>query len=132
MRLYCGFPSSAVRRAFQLIIPNRREGVEVAFYTLKNTLDFDKVYVQSREGVYGYFFIAFNSLLLYFKTMSMLRGGRMLEKVSVENLLLQLSKVFLVDFGHKRVLSEIPKQVEDLVRDLGLKPSGLFPNFLRS
>jgi transposase len=109
-----------------------REGVEVAFDTLKNTLDFDKVYVQSREGVYGYFFIAFNSLLLYFKTMSMLREAGMLEKVSVEDLLLQLSKVFLVDFGHKRVLSEIPKQVEDLVRDLGLKPSDLFPNFLRS
>jgi len=62
----------------------------------------------------------------------MLREAGMLEKVSVEDLLLQLSKVFLVDFGHKRVLSEIPKQVEDLVRDLGLKPSDLFPNFLRS
>jgi hypothetical protein len=58
----------------------RHEGVEVAFDTLENTLDFDKVYVQSREGVYGYFFITFNSLLLYFKTMSMLREAGMLKR----------------------------------------------------
>jgi transposase len=90
---------SGCTREGDLFKYKEREGVEVAFDTLKNTLDFDKVYVQSREGVYGYFFIAFNSLLLYFK--SMLREAGMLEKVSVEDLLLQLSKVFLVDFTTK-------------------------------
>lgn len=109
-----------------------REGVEVAFDVMKNSLDFDKAYVHTTEGLYGYFFIAFNSLLLYHKVMSMLRESEMLDKISVEDLLLQLSKVFLIDFGHKRVLSEIPKQVEDLVRDLGLKLEDIFPKNLRS
>lgn len=109
-----------------------REGVEVAFDIMKNPLEFDKAYVHTTEGLYGYFFIAFNSLLLYHKVMSMLRESEMLDKISVEDLLLQLSKVFLIDFGHRRVLSEIPKQVEDLVKDLGLKLGDLFPKNLRS
>lgn len=108
-----------------------KEGVEAAFDVMKNSLDFDKAYIHTTEGVYGYFFIAFNSLLLYHKVMSMLRESGMLDKVSVEDLLLQLSKVFLIDFGHKRILSEIPKQVEELVKDLGLKLEDIFPKNLR-
>jgi hypothetical protein len=81
--------------------------------------------------VFGYFFIAFNGLLLHYKVMSMLRRSGLLDKISVGDLMLQLSKVFLVDFGHKRVLSEIPKQVEDLMRKLGLRLVDLFPNDLR-
>ena len=108
-----------------------REGVEVAFDVMKNSLDFDKAYVHTREGVYGYFFIAFNSLLIYHKLMSMLRESELLDRVSVEDLLLQLSKVFLIDFGHKRIQSEIPKQVEDLVENLGLKLTDIFPKNLR-
>jgi len=69
---------SGCTREGDLFKYKEREGVEVAFDTLKNTLDFDKVYMQSREGVYGYFFIAFNSLLLYFK--SMLREAGMLKR----------------------------------------------------
>jgi len=109
-----------------------REGIEVAFDVMKSSLDFDKAYVHTTEGLYGYFFIAFNSLLLYHKVMSMLREEKMLDKISVEDLLLCLSKVFLIDFGHKRVLSEIPKGVEDLVKALGLKFDDLFPKNLRS
>lgn len=109
-----------------------REGIEMAFDVMKNSLEFDKAYVHTTEGLYGYFFIAFNSILLYHKLMSMLRKNDMLNKISVDDLLLQLSKVSLIDFGHKRILSEIPKQVEDVVKTMGLKSENIFPKFLRS
>jgi hypothetical protein len=62
----------------------------------------------------------------------MLREENMLDKISVEDLLFCLSKVFLIDFCHKRVLSEIPKGVEDMVKALDIKFDDIFPKNLRS
>lgn len=107
-----------------------REGVEAAFDIMKNPLEFDKAYIHTTEGLYGYFFIAFNSLLLYHKIMSLLRENDLLDKTSVEDMLLRLSKVSLVDFGHKRILSEIPKQTEELLKALNIKSKDIFPKNL--
>lgn len=107
-----------------------REEVELAFDAMKNELENDKIYLTETEGVYGYFFISFISLYLYFRILGMLRESGLIERMSVEEVLHELSKVYLVEYrdGKKR-LTEIPKKVEEIVRALRLN---LFPKELQS
>ncbi|MDH7507479.1 MAG: IS1634 family transposase, partial [Candidatus Thermoplasmatota archaeon] len=90
----------------------------------------DKCYLSDDDAVRGYFFISFISLYLYFRLLGMLRQRDLVGKVSVQELLFEFSKVYLVYYndGRKR-LSEIPARVEKLEKMLGLK---LFPKELRS
>jgi len=107
-----------------------REEVELAFDAMKNELENDKIYLLETEGVYGYFFISFISLYLYFRILGMLRESGLIERMSVEEVLHELSKVYLVEYrdGKKR-LTEIPKKVEEIERSLRLN---LFPKKLQS
>jgi transposase len=111
-------------------IYKEREEVELAFDAMKNELENDKIYLSDTEGVYGYFFISFISLYLYFSILGMLRESGLVERMSVEEVLHELSKVYLIEYidGKKR-LSEIPKKVEEIDRTLKLN---LFPKELQS
>ncbi len=106
-----------------------RENIEVAFDALKNELENDKTYLDNDDAVRGYFFISFISLYLYYKVLNLLRKAKLVEKVSVNEVLLELSKVYEIHLGEKRKLSEIPNQVIELAESLGLD---IFPKKLRS
>jgi len=107
-----------------------REEIEIAFDAMKNEMENDKSYLSDDDAVRGYFFISFISLYLYFRILGLLRQYDLVGKVSVHEVLFELSKVYLVYYsdGRKR-LSEIPAKVEKLEKTLGLK---LFPKELRS
>lgn len=107
-----------------------REEVEIAFDAMKNELENDKIYLSDIEGVNGYFFISLISLYLYFRVLGILRENGLTGKMSVEEIMHELSKVYLVEYrdGKKR-LTEIPKKVEEIDRDLRLN---LFPKNLQS
>lgn len=85
-----------------------RENIEVAFDALKNELENDKTYLDDDDAVRGYFFISFLSLYLYYKILNLLRKAKLVDKVSVNEVLLELSKVYEIHIGEKRKLSEIP------------------------
>jgi len=107
-----------------------REEIEVAFDAMKNEMENDKSYLSDDDAVRGYFFISFISLYLYFRILGMLRQHDLVGKVSVQELLFEFSKVYLVYYSDgRRRLSEIPAKVEKLEKTLGLK---LFPKELRS
>jgi len=112
------------------LIYKTREEVEIAFDAMKNEMENDKTYLSDDDAVRGYFFISFISLYLYFRLLNLLRQKELLEKISVNELLFELSKVYLVHYsdGTKR-LCEIPAKVEKLEKTLDLK---LFPKELRS
>jgi transposase len=112
------------------LLYKNREEIEVAFDAMKNEMENDKCYLSDDDAVRGYFFISFISLYLYFRLLGMLRQRDLVGKVSVQELLFEFSKVYLVYYndGRKR-LSEIPARVEKLEKMLGLK---LFPKELRS
>jgi ABC-type Na+ transport system ATPase subunit NatA len=60
----------------------------------------------------------------------MLRESGLVERMSVEEVLHELSKVYLIEYRDgKRRLSEIPKKVEEINRTLKLN---LFPKELMS
>lgn len=102
-----------------------RQRIEVVFDALKNELENDKSYLSDDDAIRGYFFVSFISLYLYCKILEMLRKRNYVGKVSVNELLFELSKVYLIVYNDERTsLSEIPAKVERLDEELGLN---LFP-----
>ncbi len=98
-----------------------REGVEQAFDAMKNELEEDKVYLHDDESVWGYFFVAFLSIYLYYSVLAIIRAHDLTKELSVNEVLLQLSRIYMVKYmdGGTGFL-EIPKKVENLCRDLEL------------
>lgn len=102
-----------------------RQRIEVVFDALKNELENDKTYLSDDDAIRGYFFVSFVSLYLYCRILEMLRKSKYVGKVSVNELLFELSKVYLVVCNDGRVsISEVPAKVEELDEALGLN---LFP-----
>lgn len=108
----------------------QREEIEVAFDAMKNELENDKTHLSDDDAVRGYFFVSFVSLYLYYRLLNVLRKADLIGKVSVNELLFELSKAYLVTYedGKKR-LSEIPKKAEMLAEHFEFE---LFPKTLRS
>ncbi len=107
----------------------RRENVEQAFDTMKNDLEEDKTYLQDDDSVRGYFFTIFTALYVHYRILNILKDKGVNGEVSVKEVLLELSKIYVIEMGAKRTLSEIPKRAEELEKILGIE---LFPKILRS
>ena len=112
------------------LLYKQRESVEVAFDTMKNELESDKTYLSDDDAVRGYFFISFISLYIYFRILNILRQKNLIGKMSPNEVLFELSKVYLIYYSDgEEILSEIPAKAEKIERILGLN---LFPKTLRS
>ncbi len=70
-----------------------RVDVEKAFDAMKNVLEADKTNLQTPESVRGYFFVTFLALRVYFGILKRLREKKLTTKISVEEVLFELSKV---------------------------------------
>lgn len=98
-----------------------KEEIEQAFDAMKNELENDKCYLGDDDAVRGYFFVSFLSLYLYFRVLEMIRAADLTSELSVDELLFQLSKVYIVKHSNgKERLSEIPSKVEKLMAKLGI------------
>lgn len=101
-----------------------RDRVEKLFDTYKNVLQADKLYLQDSESVFGHIFISFLSLYAYTKIEMALKKADLLKKMSPKDVLLDLSKVYLVELNDCNLISEVPKKLEILDEKLGLE---IFP-----
>ena len=102
-----------------------REDVEQAFDAFKNELENDKTYLSDVDAVRGYFFISFVSLYLYYRVYNILRVHDKIGKISVNELMSELSKVYAVEYPNNQILlTEIPAKVAALDKELELN---LFP-----
>jgi len=80
--------------------------------------------------VRGYFFVSFLTLYFYFNLLEKLRQKSLIGKISPQELLMELSKVYLISYSDDEVkLSEIPEKVEKIDKELNLN---LFPKILQS
>lgn len=92
-----------------------REAVETAFDAMKNEMENDKTYLQDDDAVRGYFFTAFISLYFYHRLLQILRQHGLNGKISVNELLFELSKIYMIHYqNNTRGLSEIPAKAEKL------------------
>ena len=71
------------------------------------------------KSVWGYFFITFLSIYLYYSILAIIRRHDLTKGLSVNELLLQLSRIYMVKYkdGNTGFL-EIQKRVEDLCKNL--------------
>ena len=106
-----------------------REEVDVAFDAMKNELENDKAYVHTTDGLRGYFFISFVSLYMYFSILQMLKDNGMSQKMSVKEVLFELSKIYVISDGARRTLAEILERSRKVAGLFGLK---LYPKILWS
>jgi transposase len=97
---------------------------------MKNELENDKTYLSNDDAVRGYFFVSFISLYLYFRILEDLRQNELIGKMSVNEVIFELSKVYLTYYSDgRKLLSEIPagaERIEDIFK------LDLFPKKLRS
>jgi hypothetical protein len=96
-----------------------RDRIEKAFNVLQNLLQTDHPYVSREEVFRGYLFGSFISLFAYYLVLNLLQKHKINDRVSVEDLLFEFSKVMLED-RKPPLLAEIPKKVQDLSRKLGV------------
>jgi transposase len=106
-----------------------REEVEVAFDAMKNELENDKAYIHTTDGLRGYFFISFISLYMYFSIHQVLKDKDLSQKMSVKEVLFELSKIYVIADGTRRTLAEIPERSKKIADIFGLK---LYPKILWS
>ncbi|MEA2053726.1 MAG: transposase [Candidatus Thermoplasmatota archaeon] len=94
-----------------------REDVELAFDALNNAVDSDKTYLRSEESVRGYYFISFIALRGYFSILKRLREKELTSKISVEEVLFELSKVEkIVERSGKEYYAKIPKRAGKIMK----------------
>ena len=101
-----------------------RDRIEKLFDTYKNVLQADTLYLQDNESVFGHIFISFLSLYAYTKIEMALKKADLLDKQSPKDILLELSKVYLIQLNDCNIISEVPKKVERMDEKMGLE---LFP-----
>lgn len=101
-----------------------RDRIEKLFDTYKNVLQADILYLQDNDSAFGHIFISFLSLYAYTKIEMALKKADLLDKLSPKDILLELSKVYLVELNDCNIITEIPKKLEKLEDKLGLE---LFP-----
>lgn len=106
-----------------------REDVEEAFDIMKNDLEEDKTYLRDDDSVRGYFLTILVALYIRYRILNILKDKGFNAKLSVNDVLVELSRVYMITMGARRVLSEITKKASDIESSMGLK---LFPKIIRS
>jgi len=90
-----------------------REAVEQAFDGLNNAVDADKTYLQSHESVRGYYFVSFIALRIFFRILKHLKEKDLSKKFSVNEVLMELSKVVKIrEKNGREYYAKIPKRAE--------------------
>lgn len=94
-----------------------REEIEQAFDAMKNDLEADKTYLGGEDAVRGYFFVVLLGLRIHFKILRRLRERDLVGKVSVKEVLLELSKMeMIVETTGREYLCAIPKKTESILQ----------------
>jgi len=93
-----------------------REEIEQAFDFMKNDLEADKTYLGRDDAVRGYFVVVFLAMRIYFKILRRLRERDLVGKVSVREVLFELSKMrMIVEKSGREYLCALPKKTEQIL-----------------
>ncbi|MGV8116235.1 MAG: hypothetical protein AB2L06_05945 [Methanothrix soehngenii] len=93
-----------------LSLYRERDEVEKKFDDLKNELEVMPLRVQKVETLQGLLFIFFISLILRAILLRRAREAKLLDKSSIEEILMELSKLRAVKVGGKWRLTEVSKK----------------------
>ena len=108
-----------------------RDEVEKAFDVFKNLLQVDTPYLRDETSLRGYVFVVFIGLFLYYHLLKRITELGLNRKMSVRDVLLELSKVYAIEVAGNDIVSEVPKKARFLLDSFGLELD-LFPKLVRS
>lgn len=97
-----------------------RTNIEIVFDTFKNILEADKTYMQNDAKLYGWMFINFIALQMYYTLYGILLKKKLLNNYSPQDILLHFSKIYSVKIGEKEIISEVPKTTRLLMEKFGI------------
>jgi transposase len=98
-----------------------REEIEKSFKALKNELDILPLNTHSEKTTKGFIFIAFLGLIIRTRLMNMMREADLLEKYSVELLLLQMEKLRKISLADGQIIvTEMTKKQREILQALNL------------
>ncbi len=104
-----------------LSLYREREEIEKSFKALKNEIDILPLNTHSEKTTRGFIFIAFLSLIIRTRLMNMMRDAGLLNKYSVELLLLQLEKLRKITLANGEIIvTEMTKEQREILQALGL------------
>jgi transposase len=111
---------SATKRSWDEVLSlyRERDEVEKKFDDLKNELEVMPLRVQKIETLQGLLFIFFISLILRAILLRRARDAKLLDKNSIEELLMELAKLRAVKVGEKWRLTEVSKKQRTIFEKL--------------
>ena len=80
-----------------------------------------KTYLQDDDSVRGYFLTILVALYIRYRILNILKDRKVNGKLSVNEVLTELSRVYLITMGARRVLSEVTKKAGDIEKVMGMK-----------
>ena len=98
-----------------------RANIEIAFDTFKNILEADKTYMRTNEHMYGWMFVNFIALQMYYLIYGILTSKELLSHYSPKDILMHFSKVYKVRVADRETISEIPKTTRLLAEKMGFE-----------
>jgi len=104
-----------------LSLYREREEIEKSFKALKNEIDILPLNTHSEKTTRGFIFIAFLSLIIRSRLMNMMQEAELLDKYSVELLLLQLEKLRKIILADGQIfVTEMTKKQREILQALDL------------
>ena len=97
-----------------------RSEIEQAYDTFKNTLDADRTYMRTDEGMQGWMFVNFIALMLLYRIYNILRKKDLLSRYSPRDVIEHLGRVHKLKAADEWKMSEIPKKSRKIIEDLEL------------
>ncbi len=91
----------------------QREYVEYAFNVFKNDLEADRPYLRDDHMLFSYLFLNMLALNLHFQILNRIDG-----RYSVRDALLILSRIKIYTLDGAKIMGEIPKRANELVKQL--------------
>lgn len=104
-----------------LSLYREREEIEKSFKALKSEIDILPLNTHSEKTMRGFIFIAFLSLIIRTRLMNMMREAKLLDKYSVELLLLQLEKLREITLADGQIfVTEMTKNQREILQAMNL------------
>jgi len=103
-----------------LMLYRERDVIEKEFRTLKNDLSVMPMRMRTVESIHGLLFVLFVSLILRFLLLQRCRENGLLEKRSIDDILLEMRKLRAVYIGEEWHLTEVTKKQREIFKKLGL------------
>ena len=104
-----------------LSLYRERDEIEKSFKALKNEIDILPLNTHSEKTTRGFIFIAFLSLIIRTRLINMMRDAEILDKYSVELLLLQLEKLRKITLADGQIfVTEMTKKQREILQALNM------------